>query len=130
MTNSAPSIEDRAVQAVAWVRLALGVVAFLAPTVPARPWIGAREAGRGSAKTLARALGARDVALGLGTLLAARHGAPVRGWLEGSALADAGDVVSTLIGWGSRPRLGRLGVLAAATGGAVTCGVLARRVGA
>jgi hypothetical protein len=52
----------------------------------------------------------------------------VRGWLEASALADAGDVAATLADWGSRPRLGRLVVLAAAAGGAVACSGLARRV--
>lgn len=111
----------------AWVRTALGVVAFVAPTLPSRPWVGI-DAGRASTRTLARALGARDVALGLGTLLAQRHRSPVRGWLEVSALADAGDVAATLAGWGSRPRLGRVVVLTAAAGGAVACSGLARRV--
>jgi hypothetical protein len=118
---------DRAVQVLAWARTALGVVAFAAPTLPSRPWVGT-DAGRASTRTLTRALGARDVALGLGTLLAQRHRSPVRGWLEASALADAGDVAATLAGWGSRPRLGRVVVLAAAAGGAVACSGLARRV--
>ena len=120
-------VDDQAVRVLAWMRVGLGVVAFVAPSVPARPWIGA-DAGRGSAKTLARALGARDVALGLGTLLAQRRGRPVRGWLEGSALADGGDALATLIGWGARPRFGRIAVLAAASGGALACSALARRV--
>ena len=111
----------------AWGRIALGIVAFAAPTLPSRPWVGP-DAGRASTKTLARALGARDVALGLGTLLAQRHRSPVRGWLEASALADAGDVIATLADWGSRPRLGRLGVIAAAAGGAAACSGLARWV--
>ena len=111
----------------ALMRTALGVVAFTAPTLPSRPWVGA-DAGRASTRTLTRALGARDIALGLGTLLAQRHRSPVRGWLEASALADAGDVAATLADWGSRPRLGRLVVFAAAAGGAVACSGLARRV--
>ncbi|MGH9287758.1 MAG: hypothetical protein ACRD0V_05605 [Acidimicrobiales bacterium] len=118
---------DHAVQVLAWVRTALGVVAFVAPTLPSRPWVGT-DAGRTSTRTLTRALGARDVALGLGTLLAQHHRSPVRGWLEASALADAGDVAATLADWGSRPRLGRLVVLAAAASGAVACGDLARQV--
>jgi hypothetical protein len=120
-------LDRDAVRGLAWARVGLGVVALVAPSLPARPWIG-EDARRSSATTLARALGARDIALGLGTVLAQAHGAPVRGWLEGSALADAGDVVATLIGWGSRPRVGRMLVLAAASGGAVACSVLARRV--
>ena len=118
---------DQAVQVLAWGRIALGVVVFAAPTLPTRPWVGT-DAGRASTRTLARALGARDVALGLGTVLAQRHRSPVRGWLEASALADIGDVAATLAGWGSRPRLGRLGVLAAAAGGAVACSCMAREV--
>lgn len=118
---------DQAVRLLGWMRIGVGVVAFTAPTLPSRPWVGT-DAGRASTRTLTRALGARDVALGLGTLQAQRNGSPVRGWLEASALADAGDVIATLAGWGSRPRLGRLVVLAAAAGGAVACSGLARRV--
>src|SRR3954452_4215209 len=95
---------DDGVRALGWMRVGLGVVAIVAPALPARPWVGA-DAGRASVTTLGRALGARDVALGLGTVLAQRRGAPVRGWLEGSALADTGDVVATIIGWRSRPAL-------------------------
>ena len=120
---------DRAVRSLAWVRIALGAVASVAPALPSRPWVG-DDAGRNSTRTLARALGARDVALGLGTLLAQRHQSPVRGWLEASALADTGDVIATLVGWRSRPRLGRLGVLLAAAGGAASCTLLARRFAA
>ena len=129
MSRWTPGRDDQAVTALGWLRVGLGVVALVAPSVPARPWVGG-DATRPSVKTLARALGARDVALGLGTVLARRHGAPVRGWLEGSALADAGDAVATLFGWRSRPTLGRLAVLAAASGGAAACSVLARRVAA
>jgi hypothetical protein len=41
-------------------------------------------------------LGARDVVLGLGTVIALDRGAPVRGWLEGSALADTVDCVAAV----------------------------------
>ena len=105
-------------------RTVLGVAALLAPALPARPWVG-DDADRPTAKVLARALGARDVALGVGPLLALRHGAPVRGWIEAGGLADSGDVLATLVAFRSLPRLGRWGVLAAAAGGAVTSRVLA-----
>jgi hypothetical protein len=42
-------------------------------------------------------LGGRDVALGLGTVIAVDRGKPVRGWLEGSALADAVDCLACLL---------------------------------
>jgi hypothetical protein len=114
-------------RALAWARLALGVTALAAPTVPGRPWVG-DAAATPAGKTLARALGGRDVALGLGTLLALNHDAPVRGWLEASALADACDVGATLAAFGRLPRWGRLLVMAAASGGAISCAVTARRL--
>jgi hypothetical protein len=99
-------------------RSALGVVAMTVPELPLAPWVGDAHQDR-SVRLLARALGGRDLALGLGTLLALRHDAPVRGWLEAGGLADAGDVVATLAGFKGLPRLGRWGVLAAATGGVI-----------
>ena len=100
----------------AWGRLGLGVSALLAPTVPLRPWVGP-DADRPTAKLLARALGGRDVALGLGAVLALRHEAPARGWLEAGGLADGADVLGTLLAFRALPRRGRWLVLAAAAGG-------------
>ncbi len=101
---------------VAWGRIALGVTAMLTPAVPLRPWVGRDIAWRPRAKMLARALGARDVALGVGVVLALRHDAPVRGWVEGGGLADAGDLVATLLAFGTLPRLGRWAVLGSTAG--------------
>ncbi len=50
-----------------------------------------------SGPLLGRMLGARDLALGLGVVIAIDRGAPVRGWLEASALADGGDFVAALL---------------------------------
>jgi hypothetical protein len=97
-------------------RCALGVVAMILPALPLAPWVGDARQDR-SVRLLARALGGRDLALGLGTLLALSHEAPVRGWLEAGGLADAGDVLATLGGFKALPRRGRWGVLAAAAGG-------------
>lgn len=108
---------------VARMRVALGVMALLAPDLALRPWVG--TAGRGPARrVLARSLGARDIALGLGALVAARREAPVRGWVEAGALADAGDVVGTVAAFGHLPRGGRILVLASAAG-AAAAGALA-----
>ncbi len=97
-------------------RCVLGGVAVTVPTLPLAPWIGEGRKDR-SSQLLARALGGRDLALGLGALLALRHDAPVRGWVEAGGLADAGDVLVTLTSFGSLPRWGRWAVLVAATGG-------------
>jgi hypothetical protein len=109
---------------VAWGRIGLGVTAMLTPAVPLRPWVGRDIAWRPRAKMLARALGARDIALGVGVILALRHEAPVRGWVEGGGLADAGDLVATLLAFGTLPRLGRWAVLGS-TAGAVAASRLA-----
>jgi hypothetical protein len=123
--------KDRARQvaaSVAWGRIALGVTAMLTPSIPLRPWVGREVAWRPRAKLLARALGARDVALGLGVLLALRHDAPVRGWVEGGGLADAGDAVATLLAFRTLPRAGRWAVLGAAGGAAAAAGLAAPAV--
>jgi hypothetical protein len=99
-------------------RSALGAVAMTVPALPLAPWVGDARQDR-SVRLLARALGGRDLAVGLGTLLALRHDAPARGWLEAGGLADAGDVVATLTSFKALPRLGRWAVLAAATGGVI-----------
>ena len=111
-------------RALASARVALGVTAFALPRLPARPWVGT-DAARPSVGVMGRALGARDVALGLGALLALRGDGPVRGWLEAGGLADAGDVAATILAWRNGPRFGRWLVLAAATGGVVGSVLLA-----
>jgi len=42
-------------------------------------------------------LGGRDLALGLGVVIALDRGAPVRGWLEASAMADGVDMTACLL---------------------------------
>lgn len=91
-----------------YARIGLGVTAFVAPRLPSVPWVGDAEARRPSLQLLARSLGARDVALGVGPVLALRHGAPARGWVEAGGLADAGDLVGTLVAWRILPRRTRL----------------------
>ena len=115
-------------EAVAWGRIAIGVTALVAPTVPLRPWVGRDFAWQPRAKLLARSLGARDLALGIGVILALRHSAPVRGWVEGSGLADAGDALATLLAFGKLPKGGRWLVLLSAGGAAAAARLAAPSV--
>src|ERR1700712_5135824 len=93
-------------------RCALGLIAFSLPGIPLAPWVG--EGRRDpSARLLARALGARDFAIGLGTVLALRHGGPVRGWVEAGGVADAGDGLGTGTSFTKLPPIGRWRGLAA-----------------
>jgi hypothetical protein len=115
-------------ETVAWGRIAIGVTALLAPTVPLRPWVGRDFAWQPRAKLLARSLGARDLALGIGVILALRHDAPVRGWVEGAGVADAGDCLATLLAFGKLPKSGRWLVLLSAAGAAAAARLAAPSV--
>ena len=114
----------RAALAVAAGRVGLGVTALAAPSVPARPWVGA-SADELGAQVFGRALGARDLALGLGALAAARHAssAPreVAAWYAAGVLSDALDVAVTVAAWDRLPRFTRW-LVAASAGGAAVAG--------
>jgi hypothetical protein len=79
-----------------WARVSFGAMTFVAPRWTAKIWTGEDITGTTAVIAL-RSLGARDLALGLGLLIALKRDAPVRGWLEAGALSDAGDAVSTLL---------------------------------
>lgn len=117
--------DQQLARVLAATRVGLGTLFLLAPSFVARAWVG-EGAGEPTAKALARALGVRDAALGLGTLLALEHGESTRGWLEAAALADAGDAVATLAGWRNLPALRRWLALVASVGAAYVGARLAR----
>jgi hypothetical protein len=118
------SLVRRAALAVAAGRVGLGVTALAAPSVPARPWVGA-SADELGAQVFGRALGARDLALGLGALAAARQAssAPreVAAWYAAGVLSDALDVAVTVAAWDRLPRFTRW-LVAASAGGAAVAG--------
>lgn len=123
---------DTALRYATWLsygRVALGAVAVTAPRLPLWPWIGGEEARRPAARLLARSLGARDLALGIGPVLAARHDAPVRGWIEAGGLADAGDLAATLLAWRWLPRRTRAVMLAVIGGSLAASRLLSRATG-
>lgn len=106
-------------RAMAVSRIGVGVALAVAPGILLRPWVGAGEARRAPVRMLARSVGGRDIALGVGTLLALRHDAPVRGWLEAGVLSDAGDAVGILLAGGGIPLFGRVAGMGAALAAAV-----------
>lgn len=118
-----------AARGLAVTRIAIGATAWISPKVVLRPWVGNVEAGSRSVILLGRALGARDVALGAGALLAARNGGQVRGWVEAGGLADAGDCLATVLAFGDLPRLGRWAVLATTLGAVVAAAVISPALG-
>ena len=126
--NGAPNavlpLLRHAATAVAAGRVALGVAALARPSVPARPWVGS-SADELGVQVFGRALGARDLALGLGALATARK-APADPWSAGAwfaagALSDALDVAVTAAAWPRLPRFTRW-LVAASAGGAALAG--------
>ena len=114
----------RGATAVAAGRVALGLTALAWPMVPARPWVGA-GADDLAVRVFGRALGARDLALGLGALAALQHPASAPGsasaWVAAGALSDALNVAASARSWRELPRTGRW-LVAASAGGAALIG--------
>ena len=56
-----------------------------------------RDGSNGATRLFLRMVGARDLGLGLGLLLALDRDAPSRGWLEASAVVDGIDAAACLL---------------------------------
>ena len=69
-----------------------------APGREAGGWIGSDDP---PTHVLARCLGARDIVLGAGLVVAVAHDRDPATWLAGSVLADAADATATLAAGGS-----------------------------
>lgn len=111
----------------AGTRALLGCAALAAPEAAGRVWIGQGASGRDRA-VLVRALGGRDLALGLGALLALRSRRDVRQWLLMGAASDVVDTAGSAAGFAALPPRRRWLVLAASGGAACAGAVLAARL--
>jgi hypothetical protein len=78
------------------IRIGVGGALMVAPRWAGRLWVGPGADGPGSL-VLARALGARDVALGARILAAVRNGEPTGPWVTAGFVADGADAVASLI---------------------------------
>ncbi len=83
-------------------RQLVGAAFVVAPGLAGSAWIGS-DARRRPAKVLARAFGVRDLAIGLGVVIALDRGTPVRGWIEAGVLSDAVDTAASLLAGSSIP---------------------------
>jgi hypothetical protein len=108
-------------------RIGLGIVALLAPRLATR-LMSARRSAEGVEPMFARMIAGRDIAIGLGVVLAIDKGAPVRGWLEGAALADTGDLLSGLVARKQLTTPALAGTVAFSAGSALASSLLARRL--
>ncbi len=96
-------------------RIIAGSLYLAFPRVLVRPWTGTHDR---RIDPLGRAVGARDLAIGLGALFALGRDAPARDWFEAAVLSDVADGVATLLAFKHLPRWRRWLILAAAVVGA------------
>ena len=107
-------------------RQLVGAAFVLTPGLAGRGWIGG-DARRRPVKVLARAFGARDLAIGLGVVIALDRGTPVRGWIEAGVLSDAIDTCASLLAGSSIPPAIRWPCVALGAGSAAAGAYLARQ---
>ena len=85
------------------------------PEEAVRGWIGARPASFGGTQAVTQACGARDLVLGLGTLIALTQGRDARTWVALAGACDVIDLVATLAA-DDVPLSGRIMITVLATG--------------
>ena len=120
-------MDDR--QAACWyaaTRIGVGLVLVVVPRAM-EGWVGP-AARRPEAKMLTRIAGARDVALGVGALMALWEGTPARRWLRLGAAVDAADALASLVALRHLTARRTLPAAALAAGGAAAGTWLSRRV--
>jgi hypothetical protein len=133
MTDGAPeriiagSVADMSPRLVARVlsigRAALGVALVAVPDRVTGPWVGSTTE---PVRVLARGLGARDVGLGAGMLVALARGGDARRWAAAATLADGVDALASAAAGDRIPPAGRWGTVALAAGSALAGAWLTR----
>ena len=113
-------MDDReAARLIGAARVVFGSWAFLAPGTFTKACIG-RQARPYPTNMMVRGLGARDCAIGLGTLAALeKKKRSVSSWLQAGALGDAADAVGTVAAWRPLPKVRALFLLGLTSGSAV-----------
>ena len=110
-------------------RFVFGVAFIADPKLMEPGWIG-RQARLPGAQVLSRAVGARDVALGLGGVQAAvRNDGSARQWMGAAAICDAVDFGATWAAGRKIPRQSRASVLGIAGVFAVLSAIAAAGTG-
>jgi hypothetical protein len=100
-------------------RVAIGVVALLAPRPIGRLWLGAAGGTAGGGVAM-RALGVRDLVLGAMALHTLDHPEVAPRWQRTCAAVDGLDFAATAVARRSLPPVGSALVMALAAGGAAT----------
>lgn len=114
-----PSMTRKLAHVIAVGRVGIGATALVAPALVARPWVGGPADGSAN-RLLARAMGGRDLALGIGALRALRRSDDeARPWVALGGMADSVDALATAAAFTSLPGRSRWGILALTAGAAV-----------
>jgi hypothetical protein len=121
----------RSVKAYAFVRIAFGAAALMAPKATGGAIAGdvdGTDANAPLAKAFIRGMGGREIGLGLGVLDAIRTGRSVRPWLLVGVLADTLDTAALgLATWQHSTASKRVLVLGPPVVAAIAAGALAER---
>jgi len=96
-TRQTPPVDHRQLlRTIAAGRVVVGVALVVIPGTSAGTWIGP-VAKDPAVKVMTRAMGARDLAIGMGTLQALRDGTPAKAWSLAGAASDLVDATATLL---------------------------------
>jgi hypothetical protein len=85
------------------LRIAYGAGLIAAPSRLGRRWLGP-AANAAPTQVPLGALGAREIILHSGAMIAAVRGAPLRPWVAGSIVGDLSDLAATVAGRGELPK--------------------------
>lgn len=88
--------EKEIARVISLARCVAGAMMLMAPRRAAKGWSGI-DHDEVPTRMAMRSLGARDLAIGMGTLFALSHKGPVRGWVEAGMLSDAADAVNSVV---------------------------------
>ncbi|MBW3664559.1 MAG: hypothetical protein KY469_15770 [Actinobacteria bacterium] len=105
-------------------RAAIGATLLAAPQQSGKGWLG-DVADDPRAQAALRGLGARDLAIGIGTLLSLTRGRRPDRWIEAGIIADGADAFAAVM---ARDRLARTSLVTtiAVAGGAALLGLYTR----
>jgi len=120
MALSAATVTRRLAYGLAFNRVVFGARFLLQPSAAGPSWVGRRRARDTGVQLFVRALGARDLGLGVGALaaLSRSDAMEARRWMLAHLLADGTDLAATLAAAGRLP--GRPARVATAVAGAST----------
>jgi hypothetical protein len=95
-------------------RIQYGLGMVLTPERNAKVWVGGSAAKRTPTKVLAQALGARDIAMGIGAWRAIGDPQAARAWYTALAIADGADIPVTALAGDDIPLASRVATTAIA----------------